>query len=49
MDETAVEAEVTDPIGGRLQEEEEERVIFSSNPRKALGPDNLSFYVWQEL
>lgn len=49
VDETAIEAEVTDPIGSRLLEEEVERAIFSSNPRKAPGPDNLSFRVWQEL
>jgi hypothetical protein len=43
VDETAVEAEVTDPVGSRLLEEEVERAIFSSNLRKALGPDDLSF------
>lgn len=48
-DATAVEAEVTDPIGDRLLEEEVARAIFESNPRKAPGPDNLSFCVWQEL
>jgi hypothetical protein len=32
-----------------MPEEEVERAIFESNPRKALGPDGLSFQLWQEL
>ena len=43
------EAEAGDPIGDRLLEGEVEKAIFSSNPRKAPGPGDISFQVWQEL
>jgi hypothetical protein len=43
IDEIIVEADFTDLVGSRLLEEEVRRAIFSSNLRKALGIDNLSF------
>jgi ribonuclease HI/exonuclease III len=39
----------TDPIRLPLSEDECRRAIFSSNPRKAPGPDDIPFRVWQEL
>lgn len=38
-----------DPIGAPIREEEVRRAIFSSNPRKAAGPDDIPFKVWQEV
>jgi hypothetical protein len=46
---TSKEAEIGDPIRNRLSEGEVMKAIFGSNPRKAPGPDNLPFRVWQEI
>jgi ribonuclease HI/exonuclease III len=45
----ALEARPTDPIQQLLTDDEVERAIFNSNPRKAPGPDDIPFRVWQEL
>ena len=41
--------DLRDPVGGLIREEEVKRAIFSSSPRKAAGPDDIPFRVWQEL
>lgn len=42
-------ASQNDPIAQLLTEQEIKRAIFSSNPRKAPGLDDIPFRVWQEL
>lgn len=42
-------APTADTIGEEIREEECERAIFSSNPRKAPGPDDMPFRVWQAI
>ena len=39
----------SDPVAAQIREEEVKRAIFSSNPRKAAGPDDIPFRVWQEV
>ncbi|KFZ18004.1 hypothetical protein V501_01420, partial [Pseudogymnoascus sp. VKM F-4519 (FW-2642)] len=41
--------DLRDPVGGLIREEEVKRAIFSSNSRRAAGPDDIPFRVWQEI
>jgi hypothetical protein len=43
------EAETEDLIGDRLLEDKVEKAIFSSNPRKASGPRDISFLLELQL
>jgi hypothetical protein len=44
---TNVDDNGDDLIQSLISEEEVRKAIFSSNPRKAPGPDGLPFRVWQ--